>query len=652
MTLLLVPATFILLFLTSYGKCRNASAGSCDWRRHFLEACLWMGSFIVLVSEALSLFHSLATIPITIAWLCAAVGALSLGLRGGAIRMGWLGLKEGVRSLDRFDRVAIAAVFIFVATLFIIAWLSPPNTMDSLQYHMARVVHWAENRSLQPYATQYLPQLVNPIGGELVILNLRLLYGTDHAAGLVQWWAMMGSLVGASFLAAQLGAGRRGQWAALCFVASLPMGIMQATSTQNDYVAALWMVCLASYAVEAWRRDLTAREWTGLGIALGLGLATKGTFYPLAFPWILVVGGRVLLRRVPRTWARAFGLVVVPVLALNVGFWTRSWLAFGSPLGPSTWVTSKTSADMGLPETFSKGILNLMLNFATPSEQVNDRILGWALEHLHVDDDTAGKVALIWGWNHEDSAGNPIHLLLIPTTILGLLLKRRRLGFGVLSIYITATLAVFASVSIAVVFDTYGIRYQLPFLVLWGPAFGVAASQLGERRIAGLASMLLLVMAVPWLLFNRSRPLIGMKRTPEPLAIPCLPGLGCDFGSLLLEPPSRILFSNVTYLRYPYEDLTNRIRATSCRSVGLRIDSHDPEYLFWWLLEAPQSGFRLETVDPLPGLEEYLPIDFKPCAIICTTCGDRMTLHGLRFIVNHGNASLFVDDAYQPGEDS
>jgi hypothetical protein len=650
MTLLLVPLTFVLLFFALHGSSRSALAELGDWRCHFLEASLWLGSFAVLASETLGLFHALNTIPLTIAWSLALVTALFLGLRGGAIRMGYLGLRKAVKSLGRFDGVVLALVSIFVATLFVIAWLSPPNTMDSLQYHMARVVHWAQNRSLQHYATQFLPQLVNPIGGELAILNLRLLYGTDQPAGLVQWGAFVGSLVAASLLASRLGAGRKGQWAAVGFVASLPMGIMQATSTQNDYVVAFWMMCLACAVVEAYARDLTAREWVGLGMALGLGLLTKGTFYPFALPWIVLVGARMLLRRAPLAWARAAGLVVVPVLVLNMGFWTRNWLTFGSPLGPRTWTTSMANSELDLRRTATTLVLNTMLNFSTPLQEINTRLETWATDHLPVGTEIVGGFDLYWGWNHEDLAGNPIHLLLVPGAALGLLVADRRPRSGILPLYILCSLGMFVALALVIPYSTYGIRYQLPFLVSWGPVFGVSASRVGERRLAAVLSILMLAMALPWLLFNRSRPLIGMKHEPEPLAIPCLRGLGCDFGSLLLEPPSRILFSNLTHLRAPYEDIARRIQATDCRSVGLALDSHDPEYAFWWLLEAPQSGFRLEAIRSLPELERYIRADFEPCAIICTTCGERTSLHGLRLAINAGGASLFLGGEYQPSE--
>ncbi len=79
--------------------------------------------------------------------------------------------------------------------LFYIAVRSPSNTIDSLQYHMSRVMHWTQNQSLAFYPVYYEPQLFNPIYAEVVILNLRILAGGDWPANLVQWGSMVGTIL-------------------------------------------------------------------------------------------------------------------------------------------------------------------------------------------------------------------------------------------------------------------------------------------------------------------------------------------------------------------------------------------------------------------------------------------------------------------------
>ncbi len=163
----------------------------------------------------------------------------------------------------------------------------------------------------------------------------------------------------------------------------------------------------------------------------------------------------------------------------------------------------------------------------------------------------------------------------------------------------------------------YYIRFHLPFFVLWGAVFGAIASFIDLKKVVYLAPFLFVVASIPWLLFNRTRSLIPLKPYTS---------LG---GSVFMEAPEVILFANWHMLREPYTSVTEAVKQTSCRDVGLRIDSHDLEYPYWRLLKAPESGIRIETVDEYRYLERYLDRSFKPCALICSICGDREEYLGL-----------------------
>jgi len=149
----------------------------------------------------------------------------------------------------------------------------------------------------------------------------------------------------------------------------------------------------------------------------------------------------------------------------------------------------------------------------------------------------------------------------------------------------------------------------------------------------------LLLMSLPWVLLNASRPLIGWR--PRTMT-----------ESILVEPPEVILFANWTNLHAPFAEATELIRESGCRDVGLRIDSGDIEYAFWWLLDAPQSGIRLEQVDPYPHLARYAGADFTPCAILCTVCGGRTTLYGLEVAGQFPPVSVFLGNGYTSDIDS
>ena len=250
-------------------------------RTRFSSKSLW-GSLVALATEGLSLFRALSPTGIAVLWAASLLGIGSVGWSKGWLLQGARQCRDVLRSLDRLEWILTAGFSLILGALFVVAYLAPANTSDSLQYHMTRVVHWAQNQSIRHYATSFNPQIYNPIWAEEVILHFRQLWGNDRLANLVQWFSMAGSLIGVSFLARLLGANRKGQMAAAAFALSLPMGLLQATSTQNDYVVAFWLICLLSLTALSTVRPLTKLELLSTSLVLGLGLLTKGTFYPLS----------------------------------------------------------------------------------------------------------------------------------------------------------------------------------------------------------------------------------------------------------------------------------------------------------------------------------------------------------------------------------
>jgi len=205
--------------------------------------------------------------------------------------------------------------------------------------------------------------------------------------------------------------------------------------------------------------------------------------------------------------------------------------------------------------------------------------------------------------------------------------------------------------------DRWGIRYQVPVFIVSAPLVGLALGLLEQKAkprsyrkfpTAALLALVFLVMSLPWVLFNRTRPLIALKEAREPFSLPLVDLFGITLGSVLFEPPETLLFAYWSDYRDPYIEMSNVIRKSGCQQIGLRIDSHDPEYLFWWLLDAPQSGVRIESIYSFPELERYTDPSFTPCAILCTICGDRTRLHGLPLAGTFHEAALFMGPGYEP----
>src|SRR5262249_52486638 len=140
-----------------------------------------------------------------------------------------------------------------------------------------------------------------PPWAEFAVTHLYLLSGGDRLANAVQWLSLLGSIVGVSLIAKQLGGDRDCQVLAALVAVCLPMGILQASSTQTDYVVTFWLVCFVYYVLlilqvmhgplSLWPQPILA------GISLGLAILTKPTAYllaPLFLVWLSVALTRKL----------------------------------------------------------------------------------------------------------------------------------------------------------------------------------------------------------------------------------------------------------------------------------------------------------------------------------------------------------------------
>jgi hypothetical protein len=626
MLILLPFLTFAIVFLTLLGIQKRDQAEKRGMRVVLLQTTAFMGAFVVVSSEILSLFEGLSQIWVAFSWLLALAGISVYGWKSGLLLEGVRIIKTRWRRPDRFNLIIGSLFSILLLLLFLTAIISPPNNTDSLLYHMSRVAHWEQSHSLDHYATNYLNQLMQPIGAELFILNLRLLVGNDRLVNLVQFASLVGSMIAITSIAGLFGAKNRGQWLAAVFTLSLPSALLEATSTQNDIVTAFWLTSLLYFIFYTSQHKPHLIDFISIGMILGLGLLTKATFY---FYAILPLAFFCIFRLV-----KSFRLITVIQLiliggiafALNLGYWSRNQITFHSPLGQTEYI-SNTITNFNNPYLIITGPIKIITqNFMTPDEAFNASMIDWLKRTFIPLDPSMAYLPLEWGWNHEDLAGNPIHVFLILLSIILLFSYRKKLSERSIWIYMALLLGSILLISIFTRDNLYGIRYQLPFFIAWAPVFGLSVKQIGKKAISASIIVLLLAGSLPWILFNRTRPLIAMRDSTDRFTIPCL--AGCTSGSILNETSDTLIFGSLVEFRESYTLATAAVKASGCRQIGLLIDSHDPEYLFWWFLDAPQRGMRIETGTSFPELQRYIDPGYQPCAILCTVCAQTSTLKG------------------------
>jgi hypothetical protein len=404
-----------------------------EWRAAFLSAAVLWGGLVTAFTEFLSCFNLLTMRGLAFCWGITTAILLLLNFN---LKRPWkVWGKYPLSSVETW--LACGVALVCLATL-ITAILSPPNTWDSMTYHMSRVMHWLQNRSVDHYPTHILRQIEMNPWAEFAITQFQALSGGDRYANLVQWFSMVGSLVGASLIAERLGGNRSAQFFAAVIAATIPMGILQSSGAKNDYAVAFWLLCSAWAGLQLMKsKEL---KWAAVfGASLGLAVLTKGTAYLYALPFAAWVAFSVL-RSAPRQAVAALFFILVPLILLNANHYQRNLRVFSNPLssGEERFFNEEISAGV----LVSNLLRNAALQLTTPLEGLN-QFFGDGVVRLHerlnldIDDpETTWQGTKFQDdkvYKEEDSTGNFLHVVLAGAVLLTLVCSRacRKTGTSV-----------------------------------------------------------------------------------------------------------------------------------------------------------------------------------------------------------------------------
>jgi len=652
--------TWLALCFLLWARGRAGLAPAGGWRGAFITAVTVWWAFLALITELLGAFQALHFGWVLAAWLSALAALVLWGWRSRLWRRGWNELSAAIRARTALGHRLAAGGLIAVSLLALLAavLLAPPNTNDSLAYHMPRVMHWIQNGSLAHYPTVIDRQLWNPPGAEYAILHLVILAGGDRLANLVQWFSLLAVLVTAGAVASLLGGGRRAPWLAALAAVTLPMAVVQASSTQNDLVTSWWVVCLAHWVILAGQRRLRRFEWLLLSLAVGMGILTKGTFYAFAAPlllWLLVSTWRRQGWKAVLGWG-ALGLLVV--LLLNGGLWVRNWGTYRSLLGPANAVQSLANEVLSPAAVLSNTARNLAAQLATPVGRVNQALLQILAEFhrqlgLSLDDPRTSLEAfsLRFALGSEDFAANPLHMVLVlilwlVVLVRGALFLRRRFSKNSkaaaastgaadwLAVYSLVLLVGFVLFSTLYKWQPWGVRLILPFFILAAPAVGVLLEGARPGWVAPAVVILLWAVALLPLLANNARPLLplGERRV-----------------SVFTTPRTELLFMNAPTNQDAYTEFSRWVGVVRCQELGLVMRSQDAEYPLWALLSPSGMEVRIEHLVLSQSQAVVFPENFKPCAVFVSVYDfDTRNLPGFSLAESRLGFSLFVLDELRP----
>src|SRR5438067_75755 len=188
--LLILPGLCYALILTALWRSRTER----DPRPALLGAALIWGLVLVGITEGLSLFFALTPLGLGLSWGIASLGA-ALALRRSKAQpkaAACLPIEYRCR-LGLAMSAAILVVALISGSISVLGW---PNTYDAMAYHLARMAHWSQDRSVAFYPTSITHQLFYPPWAEYAALHLTQLGSDVRLANLVQWPSLLGCALG------------------------------------------------------------------------------------------------------------------------------------------------------------------------------------------------------------------------------------------------------------------------------------------------------------------------------------------------------------------------------------------------------------------------------------------------------------------------
>jgi len=637
MAILFLVGSLVLTTLNLVRLGRDRRSWQISWAEAGLKTALIHGVLIAISTEGLSLIHGLTSSGVTGLWQIAfwasliwagfleiqTSACLPVPLDADTARQSSLNLSQSFLPNEALLWVGVAIVWLICLAG---AVLIPSFTYDTMTYHLPRVMHWLQNQTVAHYPTHNLRQISLSPGSGYLIAHLVLLTGNDYLVNSPQTLALAVCVLGTGLIGYRL-AGQAGAGLAAIVCISLPMGLMQAITCQNDLIVSAWLVCATYFVLVADQPSRLNLGW--IITAMGMAILTKPTALLFIMPLLGVLGIQSAITQKnkafwPRWW-RGFGISTIVLalsLSLSLPSMGRNLQTFGSLLGPSfnTRIESPSFAIV-----LSNLLRNLALSLPFPSLWQQIHHFHQQVLNLDVNDPNttfnegnAFSLADLW-WRillpeDENFVGYPVQLILFGISICGLLILSLRhrqsesciqprpdlSGITTLMLSHGVGFLLFCTL---LKWQVWGNRLLLPWYVLNAPITAAVLAGLLWPRVRRLLQGLLIGLALVYCL----NPVISFfAETPGFSSQSFFQQLQMIWGP---ERPLLHFRGAGPPLQAPYLSLVEQAIADHCDTIGLDLGSNDWEYPLWKMLGQKFPELRLKHIN-VTNPSSWLPTEF------------------------------------------
>jgi len=261
--------------------------------------------------------------------------------------------------------------FIFIIILFFTAIYCPPNSWDSMSYHLPRIEHWRSNQNIYPYDTYQGRQVFFPPLFDYVIGIFQTTTESDYLSNIPSFLALIGSICLLKIFGRKLQVNISNLYLSLGFFLSYPLIIFQSTSTLND-LGNLFMfgLFLLTFHEIYFEHKHTLSKYVFLSTTAFICVLMKYNNFFFIFPQLLIVIFQLFnVRETKLIWK----LIPINLLlfAIFLGpFIARNYIAYGNFLGGTNFpiLENENKSIAGFLSIASKNFLDYLI---TPFQTAN-----------------------------------------------------------------------------------------------------------------------------------------------------------------------------------------------------------------------------------------------------------------------------------------
>lgn len=516
----------------------------------------------------------------------------------------------------------------------ILALVTVPYNWDSMTYHLPRIMHWTQNRSVAHYATNSIRQIASPVLAEFVNLHVYILSGfQDQLFNLLQCFSYItGAVIVCGITRKLQGSTFFCLLAGLLYM-SMPIAFAEALTTQVDNYATLWLLIFVYFLLDFTGERKLSREpdivvkVCSLGLCVSFGYLTKPSVcigMAVMVIWLLAVCIRrkdewhviiyLLLCVLP-----CIILPLIPELIRNTGTFhaladpsagQRQLVGTANPL--YLFINFLKNAVFNLPNVYIYDLRTMLAFFVKKAAA----LLCVPLNDPSIAED--GRTFALHGapnFDH-DTALNPLIMWLFIICMIWYIVygirQKKRIYHTSYSIAVSVSFLLFCMV---LRWEPYVTRYMISYLAILCPMIACTLEhcwltekgKLGRSYVVGIICFVCITDLISMGIYHRN---ICVRRSAS-------------------ERPLGY-FVNRTDEYEPYLAICREIADDGFTQIGLYMGEDHYEYPLWRML--PESVSRLEHVLVSNESAVYADDSFLPeCIIWLGAVTDKVEYNGTAY---------------------